>query len=259
MGKAKSFPKIRYEVYMVPTPHNEAKKEDIAKAVIMPGDPLRSKWIAQTFLDEPRLVNNIRGIQGYTGRWKGVPVTVMASGMGISSIGIYVYELFNFYDVQKIIRTGTAGAVQPQVKVGDIIIADKAYTDSTFPGKLGFTADHVLQPDPALCLRMKEIAEELLRKKAKGDAPALHTGAVLTEELYYGQDDIVPEWQKKGVLAFEMEAAVLFAYAEKAGKQAGAVFTASNNILTGEEMDPQLRETALFNMTEVALDAAAGS
>ena len=242
---------------MVPTPHNEAGKEDIAKAVIMPGDPLRSKWIARTFLEDAVLVNNLRGVQGYTGNWKGVPVTVMASGMGISSIGIYAYELFNFYDVEKIIRTGTAGAVQPQIRVGDIIIADKAFTDSGFTLKLGFDGEYVPEPDKALSGRLKQIAAEYINNSAGEAAPALHNGAVLTEELYYGQENIVPRWQAKGVLAFEMEAAVLFAYAKLAGKKAAAIFTASNNILTGEEMDPRLRETALFGMTEVALNAAA--
>lgn len=243
---------------MVPTAHNEAKKEDIAPAVIMPGDPLRSRWMAQTFLDGARLVNDIRGAQGYTGTWKGVPVTVMSGGMGISSMGIYTYELFNFYDVEKIIRTGTAGAVQPYIDVGDIIIADKAYTDSAFPSKLGFGQDYVPEPDTGLNSTIKKLAQAMVLKKAgNGSHIGLHTGAVLTEELYYGQDDIVCEWQALGVLAFEMEAAVLFAYARQAGKQAAAVFTVSNNILTGEEMDPLIRQQALFDMTEVALDAAA--
>lgn len=231
---------------MPPTPHNGAKKEDIARTVLLPGDPMRSKWIAENFLSDARLVNNIRGAQGYTGLYKGRPVTVMSSGMGISSVGIYAYELFNFYDTVLIIRTGTAGSIQEDVKVKDLIIANGAYTDSRFPEQLGMDKDSLIEPD----------SESLKRLEALAGGFRYHIGSVLTEELYYGQEDIVDKWKAKGVLAFEMEAACLFAYAKQAGKKAAAVFTVSNNILTGEEMDPAIREKALSEMVEIALEAA---
>lgn len=228
-----------------PTPHNSAKKEDIAKTVLMPGDPKRAKWIAETFLESPRLINDIRGIQGYTGAFRGVPVTVMASGIGISSIGIYAYEFYNFYDVDLIIRTGTAGSIREDVKVGDVVIADKAYTNSNFIEHLGFEAGYAPGPD-------KETLENLVSLSA--GVPS-HTGAVLTEDLYYSQEDIVDYWKGRQVLAFEMEAACLFALAQNAKKKAGAIFTISNNILTGEEMDPEQRERALDTMVKIALEA----
>lgn len=231
---------------MPPTPHNAAKKEEIAKTVIMPGDPKRSKWIAETFLKDAKLVNDIRGIQGYTGSYNGKSVTVMASGMGISSIGIYAYELYNFYDTELIIRTGTAGSIRQDVKVNDIIIADGAFTDSGFLEKLGYEGGYIKNPSGNVLEQMKGFCE----------GHKVHTGAVLTEELYYGQEDIVDFWKEKQVLAFEMETACLFAYAKQADKQAGAIFTVSNNILTGEEMDPRIREKALGEMVEIALECA---
>ena len=121
----------------MPTPHNSAKKGDFAKTVLMPGDPLRAKFIAETFLDEPKLVNNVRGVQGYTGTWKGVPVTVMASGMGIPSIGIYSWELYNFYDVDNIIRVGSAGALADDLKLMDVVAGAGACTDSNFAHQFG--------------------------------------------------------------------------------------------------------------------------
>lgn len=273
---------------MIPTPHiAAADKEDIAKTVIMPGDPMRSKWIAENFLESPRLFNNIRGVQGYTGTWKGEPVSVMASGMGIPSISIYAYELFNFYDVDLIIRTGTCGSIQPHVNVHDIIVADKAYSDSSFAdqfifpeeylencmGKEGFkeflkTAPKDLQTDtlrlpwdfpyyayPPVTKIAEEIAEEVMKNDPDGHA--FHKGAVLTQEIYYSRDSkIIQKWDRKDVLAFEMEAAALFANASQAHKNAAAIFTVSNNILTGEEMDPMERERSLNQMIRIALELA---
>lgn len=229
---------------MIPTPHNEAKKEDIAKAVLMPGDPKRAAWIAKNFLDNPRLVNDVRGIQGYTGTYKGTPITVMASGMGISSIGIYAYELYNFYDVDLIIRVGTAGTISPDVAVGDVIIADRAYTDSNLLTMMGYEEGEPSYPD--------EDTLNKLVQNAKGYT--CHIGAALSELLFYVETSMVDYWQKKGVLGYEMEAACLFAYAKKAGKKAGAIFTASDSVLTGEEMDSAAREHTLSDMIEIALE-----
>lgn len=228
---------------MIPTPHNEAAKEDIAKAVLMPGDPKRAAWIAKNFLDDARLVNDVRGIQGYTGTYKGTPITVMASGMGISSIGIYAYELYNFYDVDLIIRVGTAGTISPDVAVGDVIIADSAYTDSNLLTMMGYPEGGAAKPDPETLNKLCE--------NAKGYT--YHTGAALSELLFYVETSMVEYWQKKGVIAYEMEAACLFAYAKKAGKKAGAIFTASDSVLTGQEMDSAARERTLTDMVEIAL------
>lgn len=229
----------------VPTPHNEAAKEDIAKAVLMPGDPKRAAWIAETFLDAPRLVNDVRGIQGYTGTYKGVPVTVMASGMGISSIGIYAYELYNFYDVDLIIRVGTAGTISPDVAVGDVIIADSAYTDSNLLTMMGYPEGCAVKPDP----------ETLEKLCSNAEGYTYHTGPALSELLFYVETSMVEYWQSKGVLAYEMEAACLFAYAQKAGKKAGAIFTASDSVLTGQEMDSAARERTLKDMVIIALES----
>lgn len=236
---------------MIPTPHIAAGKEDIASTVIMPGDPMRSEWIAKTFLSDARLVNNIRGVRGYTGRWHGKDVTVMASGMGIPSISIYAYELFNFYDVKTIIRTGTAGSIRKNVKVGDCIIADIAYTNSSFLDQLSLPADYLPAADKELFDSAEAAAASLIT-----DAQ-IHTGPVLTQEIYYSSEtDIVEKWAACGVLAFEMEAAALYANAAAAHKKALAVFTVSNNILTGEEMDPSLREHSLADMVNIALMGA---
>lgn len=234
---------------MIPTPHIAAGKEDIAKTVIMPGDPLRSRWIAENFLDDARLVNNIRSVQGYTGTYKGMPVTVMSSGMGIPSISIYAYELFNFYDTETIIRTGTAGSIREDVNIGDLIIADIAYTNSGFLDQFDLPEDYIPAADEALVRCALEIAGR--------SGATYHTGPVLTEEIYYSKEEnIIEKWAAKGVLAFEMEAAALFANAAQAGKKAMAVFTVSNNILKGSEMDPADRERSLSDMVSLALETA---
>ncbi|MGI6072569.1 MAG: purine-nucleoside phosphorylase [Lachnospiraceae bacterium] len=240
---------------MVPTPHIAAEKKDIAKVVIMPGDPLRSRWMATHFLENPRLVNDLRGVQGYTGKWNGKDVTVMASGMGIPSMGLYAYELFNFYGVDLIIRTGTAGSIRPDVNVMDVIIADTAPTNSSFLNQLSLPADYIPAADKGTLRKAVTIAENVIAKyKGKRN---LHVGPVLTQEIYYSmEENIVENWAKKGILAFEMEAAALYANAAQAGKKALSLFTVSNNILDGSEMDPKLRETSLVDMTIIALRTA---
>lgn len=234
----------------IPTPHNQALKEDLADVMIMPGDPMRSKYIAQDFLTDARLVNDIRGIQGYTGFYKGKKVSVMASGIGIPAISVYAYELYNFYDTDTIIRVGTAGSIDPEVHVGDVLISDIAYTNSDFYKHLKMPMDYIARPD-----------EDLLKKSievAKNKGVSYHVAPVLTEELYYAQesDGYIELWQEKGVAAIEMEAAALFAHADQAGKKALSVFTVSNNILTGEEMEISKRERYLTEMIEVVLETA---
>lgn len=231
----------------IPTPHNAALEGEIAKTVLMPGDPKRSKFIAENFLENPKLVNDIRGIQGYTGTYKEKPVTVMASGMGISSIGIYAYELYNFYDVDQIIRIGTAGSIKEDLNIGELVLADTAYTNDNFLKQFPFDADYV-----------PKASEELLKKAeavVKTNNVKYRIGPVLTQNLYYSYEaDTIEKWSDKGVLAFEMEAACLYAFAAAAGKKALAVLSISNNILFGSEMDPKKRENSLTDMIKTALE-----
>ena len=233
----------------VPTPHNKATKEEMAKVVIMPGDPMRSKYIAEAFLEDVKLVNNVRGVQGHTGLWKGKPVSVMSSGIGIPSISVYAYELFNFYETEAIIRVGTAGSIQPDVKVGEVLFAKEAFTNSNFLKNFTLEKGHRMLADADLLDRAKRIAKE--------ENIFTHEGTVLTEEIYYSQEEgIVEKWAERGVAAFEMETAALYANADQAGKKALALFTISNSILTGEEMDVDIRERALNDMIKIALDTA---
>lgn len=233
----------------VPTPHNRATKEEIANVLLMPGDPMRSKYIAEEFLENAVLFNNIRGVQGYTGLWKGKRVSVMSSGVGIPSISVYAYELFNFYETDAIIRVGTAGSIQKDVKVGEVLFAEKAYTNSNFLKHFSLSMDYLPTPDPELL--------NLAVQKAEEKSIVYHKGSVLTEEIYYSQEEgIVEKWAGRGIQAFEMEAAALYANAAQANKKALALFTISNDILSGEEMDPDLRERALNSMIEIGLDTA---
>ncbi len=233
----------------VPTPHNTALKEDLANVILMPGDPMRSKYIAEEFLEKAELVNNIRGVQGYTGFWRGRRISVMASGVGIPSISVYAYELFNFYDTDAVIRVGTAGSIQEEVRVGEVLFAETAYTNSNFLRNFTLPKEYVPKADPGLLEVAVKIAED---KNIR-----YHCGSVLTEEIYYSQEEnIVEKWAERGVSAFEMEAAALYANADQAGKRARSLFTISNSILSGEEMDPALRERALNDMIEIGLDTA---
>lgn len=184
----------------VPTPHIAAKAGDIAKTVLMPGDPLRSKFIAETFLENPVLVNNVRGVQGYTGTWKGVPVTVMASGMGIPSIGIYSWELYNFYDVDNIIRVGSAGALADDLNLMDVVAGAGACTDSNFAHQFGLNGTFAPIADYTL------LSQAVAAAAANG--VTLHVGNVLSADNFYDDGSDGPDqWKKMGVLAVEMEAA----------------------------------------------------
>ncbi len=233
----------------IPTPHISAAKGQIAKTVLMPGDPLRSKFIAENFLDSPVLVNNVRGVQGYTGKWRGVPVTVMASGMGIPAIGIYSWELYNFYDVDNIIRIGSAGGIQDDVHLRDIVIGMGACTDSNFahqfglPGTFCPTADYVL------------LSEAVSAAMDKGIVPKV--GNILSSDNFYsdGSDSAEP-WKKMGVLAVEMEGAGLYMNAARAGKRALCICTISDHLYSGEELSSEERQTSFTDMMEVALDTA---
>lgn len=233
-----------------PTPHNAAAYGQIAKTVLMPGDPLRAKFIAETFLDAPTLVNNVRGIQGYTGSWHGVPVTVMASGMGIPSIGIYSYELYNFYDVDNIIRIGTAGALADELHLRDVLLCLGASTNSNFASQFGLNGTFA----PTASWPLVDAAA----RAAKERGLPLAVGNVLSADTYYHDDPAFnDQWRKMGVLAVEMEAAGLYMNAARAGKNALAICTVSNHIVRGEELTSEERETTILDMIALALETTA--
>lgn len=233
-----------------PTPHIDAAPEDFAKTVLMPGDPLRAKFIAETYLKSPVLVNNVRGVQGYTGLYKGVRITVMASGMGIPSVGIYSYELFNFFGVENIIRIGSAGACQSRVKLRDLVIGMGACTDSAYASQFGLSGSFAPIADYGLM--------QILVKKCGEAGAVFHVGNLLSTDVFYSDDaTALSKWAKMGVLAVEMEAAGLYMNAARAGKRAAAVCTVSDHILTGEAVTAEERRSSFGQMIEIALEAAA--
>ena len=233
----------------VPTPHIAAKKEAIAKTVLMPGDPLRAKFIAENFLTDPVLVNNVRGVQGHTGTWKGVPVTVMASGMGMPAIGIYSWELFNFYDVENIIRIGTTGAIHDDLDLGDLVIAQGSCTDSNY-------AAHFERPGT-----FAPIASYKLLRGAVDAAEKLGikymVGNVLSSDVFYTSSfDGFMKWKSMGVLCAEMESAALYMNAAQAGKNALCILTVSDCPMKGLETTAEERQNSFTNMMKVALSLA---
>ena len=236
----------------IPTPHINAKEGDFAKTVLMPGDPLRSKFIAETYLENRRLVNDVRGVQGYTGTYKGVPVSVMASGMGMPSIGIYSYELFNFYGVENILRVGSAGAISEKLKVRDIVLGQGACTNSSFGDQFGFRGHFAPIADFGLLRCAAQIAEERGLRYAVGN--------LLSSDTFYDDDAAASsKWMKLGVMAIEMEAAALYYNAARSGKKALAVCTISDHILTGEETTAEERQVSFTQMMELALEVAVRS
>ena len=234
----------------VPPPHIEAAQVDIAKTVLMPGDPLRARFIAENFLSDPVLVNNVRGVQGHTGRWKGVPVTVMASGMGIPSIGIYSWELFNFYDVDNIIRIGSAGALSDDLKLMDIVAGQGACTNSNYLQQFntGGTFAHIA--DFTLLSKAVEAARER--------GIEMKVGNILSNDNFYAPDGASKndQWKRMGVMAVEMEAAGLYANAAYAGKRALCLCTISDHIYRPEALSAQDRQTSFAQMIKIALDTA---
>ena len=231
-----------------PTPHNEAKKGDFAETVLMPGDPLRSKFIAENFLENAVLVNNVRGIQGYTGEYKGKRVSVMASGMGMPSMGIYSYELFNFYDVKQIIRIGSCGALQPEMKLRDIVIAMSACTDSNYFAQFGVDVNYAPTADFDLLNKAVKISREL------GIEP--YVGTILSHDLFYDESGRAMKLQKMGVLAVEMETAALYMNAKRAGKKALSICTVSDSLCNKGECTSEEREKTFTKMMEIALNLA---
>ncbi|MGI6725092.1 MAG: purine-nucleoside phosphorylase [Christensenellales bacterium] len=234
----------------IPTAHNAAKAGDFARTVLMPGDPLRAKFIADTFLSNACLVNNVRGIQGYTGMYKGKPVSVMASGMGIPTIGIYSYELFNFYGVERIIRVGSAGMIKQSLKLRDVVAGMSAYTNSNYGKQFGF--DGILAPsaDFELLLAAHQVAKRL--------GIDLQAGPVFSSDTFYdeSQPPASEVLEKLNVLCVEMETYALYLNAARAGKKALALLTISDNPKTGEALSSMDRQQTFTQMMEIALEIA---
>ncbi len=232
-----------------PTPHIDAKPGDFAKTVLMPGDPLRARFIAENFLTDARLVNNVRGVQGYTGTYAGMPVSVMASGMGMPSIGIYSYELYNFFGVENIIRVGSAGALSTAVRVRDLIFGMGASTNSRFADQYSIAGTYA----PICDYNLLTVAVE----QPKAIGARYHVGNLLSSDTFYAdRADASASFAKMGVLAVEMEAAALYMTAARAGKRALALCTISDHILTGESLPASERQTSFTEMMEVALKTA---
>ena len=234
----------------VPTPHIASEKGHIAKTVLMPGDPLRAKFFADTFLTDPVLVNNVRGVQGHTGTWKGVPVTVMASGMGIPAIGIYSWELFNFYDVDNIIRIGSAGALQDDIKVMDIVAAQGACTNSNYINQFNCPGTFAPIADYTLLSKAVEAAHE--------HGVDIKVGNIVSNDTFYAAEGTnnADGWRRMGALAVEMEAAGLYANAAYAHKRALCICTISDHIYRAEALSSEQRQTSFTHMMEIALDTA---
>ena len=229
------------------TPHNEAKIEDIAKTVIMPGDPLRAKYIAENFLDNYKLVNSIRNILAYTGTYKGKKITVMASGMGMPSIGIYSYELYKFYNVDNIIRIGSAGAYSKDINLYDVVLVQDAYSMSSYAKMQGYDKD-VVKASDYINNKIKEVAVNTNKK--------ILEGRVHSTDVFYIDQDVNDFYYNKKCLCTEMESFALFYNAFKLDKNAACLLTISDNLETKEETTASERQTSFNEMIELALDTA---
>ena len=240
---------------LYPTPHINASPDDFARTVLMPGDPMRAKFIAENFLQSPKLINNVRGVQGYTGCYDGARVSVMASGMGIPSIGIYSYELYNIFGVENIIRIGSAGALREDIRLRDIVIAMGASTNSRFSHQYGLAGSFA----PICSYDMLRVCVDVASERK---IPC-HVGNILSSDTFYSDESGVPDgmkandgWRKMGIMAIEMEAAGLYMTAAAAKKNALAICTISDHIITGEATTSAERETSFTQMIGLALETA---
>ncbi len=232
------------------TPHNEAKKGEIAKKVLMPGDPMRAKYIAEKFLKDAKLVNKVRGMYAYTGTYEGTEITVMGSGMGIPSIGIYAYELFKFYDVEEIIRIGSAGANDPSIKLLDVVLTNKAYSSSNFAKDINNDDCHFVEPS-------LELNEKIINV-AKKEGIDLRVGITNSGDVFdaYVKDiDVYLDSLPEGTLASEMEAFALCYLAKMLNKKATCLVTVVDSQFTDEVISSEQREKSLDTMIKLALDA----
>lgn len=232
----------------IPTPHINAPAGAFADTVLMPGDPLRSKFIADNYLENAELVNNVRGVQGYTGYYQGKRVSVMASGMGCPSIGIYSYELFEFYDVKNIIRIGSIGSMRPDIHVKELILGISAYTDAGFVQNFNFEGNMAPCCSAGLMIKAMEKAKEL--------GLTLHCGPIFTSDVFYSTNNNTKILQGLGVLGVEMEAAALYLNAARTGKNALCICSVSDNLITGEDLPAEERQVSFRTMMELALAIA---
>ncbi len=228
------------------TPHINAEKGDFAKTVLMPGDPLRAKYIAEHYLDNAVPVNEVRGMLGYTGQYNGKKVSVMASGMGVPSMGIYSYELFRFFDVDNIIRIGTAGAISDTLHLRDVVLAMSSCTNSHFAAQYGLKG--TVAPTASFALLQKAYVQ------AQRLQMPVQVGSVYTTDMFYDESSPLADWQKLGVLAVEMESAALYLNAARLGKQALCICTISDCPLTGESCTSEEREKTFHDMMKLALE-----
>lgn len=231
-----------------PTPHIDAVPEDFAETVLMPGDPLRAKFISENFLENARLVNSVRGINGYTGTYKDRAVSVMASGMGMPSMAIYSYELFKFFNVKNIIRIGSAGSINQNIKVRDIVIGMGACTNSNYASQYGLSGTFAPICSYKLLKACTETATEL--------GLEFKVGNLYSSDTFYDDSASTAEWAKMGVMAVEMESAALYMNAARLGKNAIAICTVSDHILTGEVTTAEERQTSFTDMMRLALETA---
>lgn len=230
------------------TPHNTAQPGDIAKTVLLPGDPLRAKYIAETYLEDVQQFNAVRNMFGYTGTYHGKRISVMGTGMGCASIGIYSYELIHFYGVKNLIRIGSCGAIQEHVKLGDIVMAMGASTDTNYAHQYELPGSFSAIASFELLSHAQQAAER------KGYSYIV--GNVVSSDVFYDETEEWRKWQKMGILASEMESFALYCNAARAGVNALAIFTVSDSLVGGEEMSAQERQTGFSQMMEVALEAA---
>ena len=231
------------------TPHIESKKEDIKRIVLMPGDPLRAKFIAETFLEDYRLINTVRNMYGYTGKYKGNEITVFASGMGMPSMGIYSYELFKFYDVDTIIRIGSAGSYTEDLDLYEVLLVDGAYSESTFAKTQGNEDKNILYSNEQVNEALKNTAREL--------GIPLKEGIVHSSDVFYKENDNYKElYDKYNCVAVEMETFALFHNAKVLNKKAAALVTISDNLVTHKETTSEERQKSFTNMMKIALDTA---
>lgn len=232
------------------TPHNEANKGDFAKTVLMPGDPLRAKFIADTFLTDVRQVNGVRGMLGFTGKYNGKEISVMGSGMGMPSIGIYSYELYKFYDVETIIRIGSAGGYSKDLRLYDVVLATSAYSESSYAKTQSGDSRNILFPSEEL--------NDRIRNSAKNLNIPLHEGMIHSSDVFYREssDYMTQDENVKNSLCVEMESFALFHNAEVLGKKAACLLTISDSFVYPEVTTPEERQKSFTNMMKIALDSA---
>lgn len=230
---------------MTPTPHNGARLGEIAKTVLMPGDPLRAKVIAETYLENPICFNTVRNMFGYTGTYHGKEISVMGSGMGMPSIGIYSYELFHFYDVDKIIRIGSAGGIQDDLRVMDVVVGLGACTDSNY-------AHQYQLPGTFAPIASYELVEKAVDVARRQGTP-VYVGNILSSDVFYNEVSS-EQWKKMGVLCVEMEAAALYMNAARAGKQALCLLTISDHLYRKESLSAKERQESFHSMMKIALE-----